>query len=61
MRDQAAIKIRLSEYYTDEEIERWMSAPHPQLDNQAARDIFTPEGVEKIHQIIDRLDADGFI
>ncbi|MEM0990917.1 MAG: antitoxin Xre/MbcA/ParS toxin-binding domain-containing protein [Pseudomonadota bacterium] len=61
MRDASTIRQRLSTYYTDDEIERWMSAPHPQLADQAARDVFTPEGIEAVHQIIDRLDADGYL
>lgn len=35
--------------------------PHPQLENQAPAEIYTPAGIERIHQIIDRLDADGYL
>lgn len=61
MSDLAYVVMRLSEYYTDDEIRAWLYARHPQLEGQRAIDLVANERSEEVLAIVDRLDADAYI
>lgn len=56
-----AIEARLSEYYSDEEIGRWMCEPHPQLAGETALSVAEAGHPERVHAIIDRLDSGAYL
>jgi len=55
------IVMRLSEYYSAEEIRTWLYARHPQLDGARAIDLIQDDRSEEILNILDRLDADVYL
>jgi len=55
------VVIRLSEYYSADEIRVWLYARHPQLDGRRAIDLIHEGDAEKVLNIIDRLDADSYL
>lgn len=58
--DITDIVERLAGYYTVEEIDVWLSAPHPQLDGQTPEGLIASGGRDQVTAIIDRLDADAY-
>lgn len=52
---------RLLDYYTPDEIEVWMTSPHPQLSNATPRSLTRGGYLNEVHQILDRLDAEGYL
>ena len=61
MSDLAYVVMRLSEYYSNEEIRAWLYARHPQLDGARAIDLIHDDRSEEIIAILDRLDADAYL
>ncbi|MEM6934572.1 MAG: antitoxin Xre/MbcA/ParS toxin-binding domain-containing protein [Pseudomonadota bacterium] len=59
--DMTDIVERLSAYYTPEEIDDWLNKPHPQLGGETAQAVIARGEKQLVHQIIDRLDADGYL
>ena len=55
------IVMRLSTYYTPEEIRAWLYARHPQLEGQRAIDLIHDDKSEDVVSILDRLDADAYL
>ena len=55
------VVMRLSEYYSAEEIRAWLYARHPQLDGKRAIDLIHEDRSEEILNILDRLDADVYL
>ena len=61
MSDLAYVVLRLSEYYSQEEIRAWLYALHPQLDGERAIDLIHEERAVEVIAILDRLDADAYL
>ena len=61
MSDLSYVVMRLSEYYSHEEVRAWLYARHPQLDGRRAIDLIHDEKTEEVIAILDRLDADAYI
>ena len=61
MSDLAYVVMRLSEYYSQEEIRAWLYARHPQLEGRRALDLIHDERAEEVLAILDRLDADAYL
>ena len=61
MSDLSYVVMRLSEYYSHEEVRAWLYARHPQLDGQRAIDLIHDEKTEEVIAVLDRLDADAYI
>ena len=61
MSDLAHVVMRLSEYYSHEEVRAWLYARHPQLDGRRAIDLIHDEKTEEVIAVLDRLDADAYI
>ena len=57
----AEIVLRLSEYYTAEEIRAWLYARHPQLDGRRAIDSVLEGQSGDVVAVLDRLDAAAYI
>ena len=55
------VVMRLSEYYSAEEIRAWLYARHPQLEGARAIDLIHEDRCEEILNILDRLDADVYL
>ncbi len=55
------VVMRLSEYYSAEEIRTWLYAKHPQLNGERAIDLIHQDRSEEVLNILDRLDADVYI
>jgi transcriptional regulator with XRE-family HTH domain len=55
------VVMRLSDYYTADEIRAWLYARHPQLDGARAIDLILGDRSEEVLSILDRLDADAYI
>jgi uncharacterized protein (DUF2384 family) len=61
MSDLAYVVMRLSAYYTQDEIRAWLNARHPQLDGARAIELIRDDRAESVLAIIDRLDADAYL
>ena len=61
MSDLSYVVMRLSEYYSQEEIRAWLYARHPQLEGRRAIDLIQDERTEDVISILDRLDADAYL
>ena len=61
MSDLSYVVMRLSEYYSHEEVRAWLYARHPQLEGQRAIDLIHDERTEEVIAILDRLEADAYI
>ena len=61
MSDLSYVVMRLSEYYSQEEVRAWLYARHPQLEGRRAIDLIHDERTEDVIAILDRLDADAYI
>ena len=61
MSDLSYVVLRLSEYYSQEEICAWLYALHPQLDGERAIDLVHEERAVEVIAILDRLDADAYL
>ena len=61
MSDLAYVVMRLSEYYSDEEVRAWLYARHPQLSGERAIDLIHNNRSEEVLAILDRLDADAYL
>ena len=61
MSDLAYVVLRLSEYYSQEEIRAWLYALHPQLDGERAIDLVHEGRAIEVIAILDRLDADAYL
>ena len=61
MSDLSYVVLRLSEYYSQEEIRAWLYALHPQLDGERAIDLIHEERAVEVIAILDRLDADAYL
>jgi len=61
MSDLAYVVMRLSEYYSDEEVRAWLYARHPQLDGARAIDLIHDDRSVEVIAILDRLDADAYL
>ena len=61
MSDLSYVVMRLSEYYSHEEVRAWLYARHPQLDGQRAIDLIHDERTEEVLAILDRLEADAYV
>lgn len=59
--DLAYVALRLSEYYTNEEVRAWLYARHPQLEGARAIDLIHDDRSEEVLAILDRLDADAYL
>ena len=61
MSDLSYVVMRLSEYYSQEEVRAWLYARHPQLEGRRAIDLIHDERTEDVIAILDRLDADTYL
>ena len=61
MSDLSYVVMRLSEYYSQEEVRAWLYARHPQLEGRRAIDLIHDERTEDVLAILDRLDADAYL
>jgi hypothetical protein len=61
MSDLSYVVMRLSEYYTPEEVRAWLYACHPQLGGERAIDLIHDNRTEEVIAILDRLDADAYL
>ena len=61
MSDLSYVVMRLSEYYSQEEVRAWLYARHPQLEGRRAIDLIHDERTEDVIAILDRLDADSYL
>ncbi|MCY4486436.1 MAG: DUF2384 domain-containing protein [Deltaproteobacteria bacterium] len=61
MSDLSYVVMRLSEYYSQEEVRAWLYARHPQLDGERAIDLIHGERTEEVIAVLDRLDADAYL
>ena len=61
MSDLAYVVMRLSEYYSQEEVRAWLYARHPQLEGRRAIDLIHDERTEDVIAILDRLEADAYV
>ena len=61
MSDLSYVVMRLSEYYSHEEVRAWLYARHPQLEGRRAIDLSHDERTEDVIAILDRLDADAYL
>ncbi len=61
MSDLAYVVMRLSEYYSQEEVRAWLYARHPQLEGRRAIDLIHDERTEEVIAILDRLEADAYV
>ena len=61
MSDLSYVVMRLSEYYSHEEVRAWLYARHPQLEGRRAIDLIHDERTEDVITILDRLDADAYL
>ena len=61
MSNLSYVVMRLSEYYSQEEVRAWLYAPHPQLNGERAIDVIHRERSEEVIAILDRLDADAYL
>ncbi len=59
--DLVYVVRRLEDYYTNDEVRIWLYARHPQLEGQRAIDLIHEGKVIEIFQVLDRLDADGYL
>ena len=59
--DLSYVVMRLSEYYSQEEVRAWLYARHPQLEGRRAIDLIHDERTEDVIAILDRLDADAYL
>lgn len=59
--DLSYVVMRLSEYYSHEEIRAWLYARHPQLDGRRAINLIRDDRTEDVLAILDRLEADAYI
>ena len=59
--DLSYVVMRLSEYYSHEEVRAWLYARHPQLEGQRTIDLIHDERTEDVIAILDRLDADSYL
>ena len=55
------VVMRLSEYYSSDEIRTWLYSRHPQLDGGRAIDLIHEDRSEEVLNILDRLDADVYL
>ena len=61
MSDLSYVVMRLSEYYSQEEVRAWLYARHPQLEGRRAIDLIHDERTADVIAILDRLDADAYL
>mgnify|MGYP003571123808 CR=1 FL=1 len=61
MSDLSYVVMRLSEYYSNEEVRAWLYARHPQLNGERAIDLIHDDRSEEVIAILDRLDADVYL
>ena len=61
MSDLSYVVMRLSEFYTREEVRAWLYARHPQLEGERAIDLIFGDRTEEIIAILDRLDTDAYL
>ncbi|MCY4468618.1 MAG: DUF2384 domain-containing protein [Thiotrichales bacterium] len=61
MSDLSYVVMRLSEYYSHEEVRAWLYARHPQLEGRRAIDLIHDDRTEDVIAILDRLDADAYL
>lgn len=52
---------RLLDYYEPDEVDTWLSSPHPQLGGESALGAIAAGRDREVHAVIDRLDTDGYI
>lgn len=55
------VVMRLSEYYSAEEVRAWLYARHPQLEGARAIDLIHENRSEEVLNVLDRLDADVYL
>ena len=61
MSDLAYVVMRLSEYYSNEEVRAWLYARHPQLNGERAIDLIHNDRSEEVIAILERLEADAYL
>lgn len=61
MSDLSYVVMRLSEYYSRDEVRAWLYARHPQLDGERAIDLIHDDRSEDVIAVLDRLDADAYL
>lgn len=55
------IMMRLSEYYSDEEIEAWLHARHPQLNDLHPIDLVDNGRSDEVRVVLNRLHTDPYL
>jgi hypothetical protein len=61
MPDLAQVVMRLSGYYSDEEVRAWLYAHHRQLNGERVIDLIHDGRFKEVVAILDRLDADAYL
>ena len=59
--DLVYVVRRLEDYYSNDEVRLWLYARHPQLDGERAVDLIHQGRMVDVLQVLDRLDADGYL
>lgn len=54
--DRRPIRQRLSDFYPEAELDRWIYRGHPQLDGRTPAAAVDSGNAEAVHRIIDRMD-----
>ncbi len=61
MSDLTYVVMRLSAYYSQEEVRTWLYARHSQLDGERAVDFIHDDRSENVIALLGRLDADAYL
>ena len=59
--DLLAAGTRLQEFYEGEEVGKWLSEPHPQLNGKSAFDAIKDGETQSVMAIIDRLESCAYL
>jgi len=61
MSDLSYVVMRLSEYYSQQDVRAWLYACHPQLGGERAIDLIHDRRSEEVIATLDRLDTDAYL
>lgn len=55
------IRKRLSAFYTPEEIEQWLTTPHPLLDNKTAMECVENLEISRVRQVLSLFEDSAYL
>lgn len=55
------IRARLADWYSPDEVEAWLHAPHVQLGGETAIDLIRAGRSAEVDLVLDRMDGDGYL